>query len=86
MARAFWGWAQAGAHDVWPMGMSHVPWHVLCPMSHGPVLCPVALSYVLWSVLLLGWKLTLRWKMCKYRHYQAGKHDLGCNNFQRSRN
>ena len=53
--RAFWGWARAGAHDVWPMSMSYVPWHVLCPMSHGPVqmshglvLCPMALSHVLW--------------------------------------
>ena len=42
------GRAMGLAHDVRPMGMSYVLWHVLCPMSRGPVLCSMALSHVLW--------------------------------------
>ena len=50
--KASWGQGP-GAHGLtygpWacPMsyGMPYVLWHVLCPMSHGPVLCPVALTW-----------------------------------------
>jgi len=43
-------WAQARARAQWPMAtLSYVLWP--CPMSDGPVLCLMALSYALRPVI-----------------------------------
>ena len=57
--RRFGGLGPGPMPEVWPMGMSmsygipYVLWHVLRPVSHGPVVCPMALALKILMVLMI---------------------------------